>query len=91
MKAAVLREVGTPLQIEDVQISLLRHTAEVANRHVVAPAMAAPAGLERLRALGPQAPHPDTQRLFARFQTDHGADHIPLFRPHMQQATAMLG
>jgi AcrR family transcriptional regulator len=37
--------------IEDVQISLLRHTAEVANRHVVAPAMAVPEGLPRLRAL----------------------------------------
>lgn len=37
--------------IEDVQISLLRHTAKVADRHVVAPAMAAPEGLPRLRAL----------------------------------------
>ena len=37
--------------IEEVQISLLRHTAEIAERHVVAPAMRAPQGLRRLEAL----------------------------------------
>ncbi len=47
--------------------------------------------LERLRALRTQAAHADAQRLFASFQAHHGADHIPLFRPQMQHAAAMLG
>ena len=37
--------------IEEVQISLLRHTAEVAEQHVVSPAMRAREGLGRLEAL----------------------------------------
>jgi AcrR family transcriptional regulator len=37
--------------IEEVQISLLRHTADIAERHVVAPAMRAAEGLARLEAL----------------------------------------
>src|SRR5215469_213902 len=37
--------------IEEVQISLLRHTAAVAERHVVAPAMREEEGLARLEAL----------------------------------------
>ena len=36
---------------DEVQIALLRHTAEVANQHVVAPAMRAAEGLARLKAL----------------------------------------
>ncbi len=36
---------------DEVQIALLRHTAEVANQHVVAPAMRAAEGLPRLKAL----------------------------------------
>ncbi len=47
--------------------------------------------LQRLRALHPKTANPDAQRLFARFQTHHGADHIPLFGPQMQDAAAMLG
>ena len=36
---------------EEVQISLLAHTAEIANKHVVAPSMSKPEGLPRLKAL----------------------------------------
>ncbi len=36
---------------EEVQVGLLQHMAEFANAHVVAPSMAAPEGLPRLKAL----------------------------------------
>jgi len=36
---------------EEVQISLLEHTAQVGAAHIIAPAMARPPGLPRLRAL----------------------------------------
>jgi AcrR family transcriptional regulator len=36
---------------DEVQIALLEHTAEVANRHVILPALQAPEGLPRLKAL----------------------------------------
>jgi AcrR family transcriptional regulator len=36
---------------EEVQVSLLEHTAEVGAKHIVAPAMSVPEGLPRLKAL----------------------------------------
>jgi hypothetical protein len=44
-----------------------------------------------LRALGSQAAYPDAQSFFARLQAYYGADHVPFFRPEVQDTAAVLG